>query len=195
MKNNYFNFEEKPSDPYEEKNLIPLDEQGSSTLENLPKRKILSISYLFLIKSILTKLEYKLIHSLKGKDSPYLVIKLLEEFSNLLQLLIQKDLSHKPFYLNSLSQIFILLEKSNHAMPQNSVWREEIEKIFKELDSYPQKMQFSFKHYLSNFAGFKWIPFPFMEMLHKLHLQAKAKPMNNLLRYWILMIDQIIHNK
>lgn len=54
------------------------------------------------------------------------------------------------------------------------------------IGSYPLGEEHSLGFYLSRFAGEKWLPFPFIELLSSLHTNKK------LLQEWICMIDALV---
>jgi len=60
-----------------------------------------------------------------------------------------------------------------------------IKKIIDEINDYPKNSEFTLGYYISEFAGYSWVPFPYMEMLQNLHLEDKKDPINSHLSHWI----------
>ncbi|NGX32738.1 MAG: hypothetical protein K1060chlam4_00788, partial [Candidatus Anoxychlamydiales bacterium] len=67
-----------------------------------------------------------------------------------------------------------------------------IKKIIDEINEYPKNSEFTLGYYISEFAGYSWVPFPYMEMLQNLHLEDKKDPINSHLSHWISIIDELL---
>lgn len=71
----------------------------------------------------------------------------------------------------------------------------QIRAFYDEIHSYPNTIQFSFGYYLSHYAGEEWIPFPYIEILRNLYLEAQTSKESSKLEKWIVEIDQMIKFK
>ena len=67
----------------------------------------------------------------------------------------------------------------------------QIRSFFDELHSFPDPQHFSLGYYLSEYAGEKWIPFPYMEMLRKLHQEYQTNAASSSLEKWMKEISDI----
>jgi hypothetical protein len=62
----------------------------------------------------------------------------------------------------------------------------------KELQHYPAHHEHSLGYYLTEYAGQKWLPFPYMEMLLKLHVLHKKDPQEGPLSLWSKALEEMI---
>ena len=127
-------------------------------------------------------------------------LKILEnDLSNIhkyFQELANKDLSQDITYLKKLSACwqsffnnFISVALNTHPIIL------QIRSFFDQLHSYPDTQHFSLGYYLTEYAGEKWIPFPFMEMLSNLHKEYQADADSSHLYKWMREIEDIIKFK
>ena len=116
----------------------------------------------------------------------------LSELSKYFQELGEKDLSQDVKYLKNLS--YCWREFLNHFIPvalnKHPVVL-QIRSFFDELHAFPDSQHFSLGYYLSEYAGEKWIPFPYMEMLRKLHEDYQSNIDSSHLNKWIKDISDI----
>ena len=68
----------------------------------------------------------------------------------------------------------------------------KIRTFIKELQHYPEHHEHSLGYYLTEYAGQKWLPFPYMEMIRNLHMYHKKNPENSLLSIWSKEIEEMI---
>ena len=61
-----------------------------------------------------------------------------------------------------------------------------------EINTYPKNSEFSLGFYLSEFAGYKWIPFPYINMLKDLHIEVQKKKENSHLSKWISTLNDLL---
>jgi hypothetical protein len=64
-----------------------------------------------------------------------------------------------------------------------------LEPFVNEVYSYPKDAPYSLGYYLTEHAGYKWIPAPFMEILLSLHFEYQKNKENSLLQKWIKTLD------
>ncbi len=68
----------------------------------------------------------------------------------------------------------------------------EIKEFQKALYHYPDKSDYSLAYYLTNYAGEKWLPFPFITMVRDLHIEHANRPNESLLNAWTKTLSKII---
>lgn len=120
---------------------------------------------------------------------------ILEQFKSLFQNLMMTDISQDYRYAEALSnnwhtllEIIELLE--NAKLPHPCLG--SLQLFVKKLFNYPQKRDHTMGYYLTEHTGEKWIPFPFMDILSKLHEDALIKKTKSTLHDWVLTLSKIL---
>lgn len=142
---------------------------------------------------------------IKGKEHSYLVrenhlAESLSSFRSLLVLLATKDVSHDPEFTQKLSERWHCVIDDLHSLTyfftkKNPELLSKIQFFIDQVDHYPPSGDHSLGYYFSQYAGKKWIPFPFMELLQTLHKQSIKLPKTNTLRNWLFLIDEILSSR
>jgi hypothetical protein len=112
--------------------------------------------------------------------------------------LIKEDVSRDPDYAQHLSQVWhqllnsvalveFLERKKNDVLTQ-------LKTLIDTFDHYPPKQEHSLSFYMTEFAGKEWLPFPFMEQLHRLYEDHQSHKKDSQLSHWISSIDLILSN-
>jgi hypothetical protein len=167
---------------------LPTEEQPPS-FEPEIKEDSLVIALLALLKKIINKL-------LNLKPPPFQEDPLyrdLQQLKKILESLAQKDLSQDKAFLNYFALIWLQCVK--HHKEINEEIAKKVDPVLKMISNYPPDAQFSLGYYLSQFAGHKWLPFPYMNLLQKLHLEFVEKKENSTLYTWIDQLNNIIQPK
>lgn len=115
----------------------------------------------------------------------------LIKIKKILEALSQKDLSEEKNFLHYFSLIWIQFIK--HRDSANKENANKVETFIKEVFNYPRNAEFSLGYYLSEFAGHKWTPLPYIEILKKLHFDYADKKENSTLEKWIRMLNQLLN--
>jgi hypothetical protein len=156
-----------------------------------------------------------------GSDKPFLVAYLLLMFRKILDLLGPERTDALPSALEgevrknllTVKAILQTLEREDRSQDApflnqlSTAWQKMLEHsllfrvatplairfkvLIKDIASYPEKQEHSLAYYLTEYAGHKWLPFPYMELVHQLHARHLRDPKSPLAR-WISMIDEII---
>ena len=71
--------------------------------------------------------------------------------------------------------------------------KDKLKILVKEIHSYPQNADHTLGIYLTENLGQNWLPFPFMQILYKLHEEAILNSNNSKLSSWIKKIEEIEH--
>ncbi|HSX37857.1 MAG TPA: hypothetical protein VLE95_03395 [Chlamydiales bacterium] len=106
------------------------------------------------------------------------------------EILMQEDRSQDAAFLSQLSDLWqSLLE---HAIQTNTPWAKGMIQLIKEIDSQPEEEEHTLGYYLEQCAGQKWLPFPYMDLIQKIHHDYRMSPSSSLLTRWVRMIEEIL---
>ncbi|MBN1915215.1 MAG: hypothetical protein JW769_04940 [Parachlamydiales bacterium] len=98
----------------------------------------------------------------------------------------QQDLSHDTDFLKEMSHHWLkLLRHFQSLSHQKNPLVDSFAKFIEETKNYPPQEKYSFGYYLSEYAGLKWTPFPYMDILKKLHRDFQMEGKNSQLAQWI----------
>lgn len=134
------------------------------SLELLDSKRLWTISWL---------MAQKIVDELNAVESPKelsFLINELKAFIKDLYLLKGADLSSDWRFCESLSSHFKKLTESIEGYPN---LLPQLKDFIAMIDKYPESEPHSLGYYLSLNAGAEWIPFPFMEILHRLHISSQ----------------------
>ncbi|MBM3184216.1 MAG: hypothetical protein FJZ64_02810 [Chlamydiae bacterium] len=119
---------------------------------------------------------------------------------NLLQLkasfeiMMQEDRSQDAFFLKNLSRLWqAILEQLIHFQMKGQLGK-KLKTLIKEIEKYPEHEEHTFGYYLDEFAGQRWLPFPYMELIQKMHHQHELDPSASPLTRWCQMIEDILRS-
>ena len=122
----------------------------------------------------------------------------LSAFKNILVDLAKKDVSRDPDYAQHLSQVWHQLLESVNLVEflgrKKTDVLAQIKTLIETFNQYPAKQEHSLGYYMTEFAGKEWLPFPFMEQLHRLYEDYLAHKKESQLFHWISSIDLILSN-
>ena len=119
-------------------------------------------------------------------------------FRKFLQTLANEDQSHNPDYTKQLAELWHnLIDDFNHVAQFEKKIPKELEKIKNLIDKlhhFPHGEDHTLGYYFAEYAGKDWLPFPFMEILQKLHEDYLATPQLSDLREWINLLNEVIES-
>jgi hypothetical protein len=185
-----------PIDPFEHAKVQKIKEIGSEEKKTplLPKpvTKRLFI-YLTFLQILSNALKF-----FKNNKKPKSIVKTpihqeLQTIKSSLEALMEKDLSQDTEFMNFFAFIWMkfLKDYSDYTLKNKDITN-LIQKLITEINAYPEKSEFTLGYYISEFAGYKWIPFPYMEILRNLHLENKKDPQNSNLKKWIDLLNSML---
>ncbi len=87
-----------------------------------------------------------------------------------------EDRSQDIEFLNRLSQLWQNVLEDALLLKRFSFLSKELKNLIDSIQHYPQKQQHSLGYYLAEYAGQKWLPFPFMELIQKIHTEHLQSP-------------------
>lgn len=107
----------------------------------------------------------------------------------ILQILANEDESHNPEFIQQLSEVW-------HNLSDDCIQIESDEKnIFtfvQKMESYPPNEDPSLGFYLREYVGKEWLPFPFMNILQRLHEERQQHPQESELNQWMTSLNTLI---
>ncbi len=119
----------------------------------------------------------------------------LEKLHTLLSLLCRKNKSKEPEYLEKLSSAWKSITDNCSSLLQAHAEDFSIELKMKELllsvNNFPKEADYKMGYYLSEGAGYEWLPVPFMHMLKDLHLEYQSHFESSQLSIWIEHIEAL----
>ncbi len=126
------------------------------------------------------------------------IIENLQNVKKLLQKLSKENLSNSPEFATALSNAWgVLLEDFDKVEILERKHLQEIASFRKMLDAiknYPPDSEHRFGFYLLQHAGKDWLPFPFIEILEKLHKEHLEDPKTSTLSRWFKLINKVMEN-
>lgn len=186
-----------PIDPFEHVKVqkteaIGQDEEAKTPLVQKPVIKKMFL-YLALLK-ILSNLLKIFRSPQKPKELDQTPIhQEIQSLKSSLDALKEDDLCQNTQFMNFFAFIWMkLLKDYPNYFFKNAEITSLINKLIQETNSYPKNSDFTLGYYISEFAGYKWIPFPYMEILRNLHLEHKKDPENSHLTLWTDLLDKIL---
>lgn len=64
--------------------------------------------------------------------------------------------------------------------------------FIQEVEKYPEGEMSTLGYYLSECAGLTWLPFPYMDLLQKLHQDYINNPAKSPLSHWCLCLEEAL---
>lgn len=186
-----------PIDPFERKKVVkPEEKQSKEESKKFKYKPVLKkmFVYLTVINLISKVLNYFKNNKTKSLENSSILNDLML-FQKSLHALMEKDLSKEAEFLNYLAYIWIkLLNDFNQFEIDNDKIKDKLKNFIYSIKNYPKNQEYTLGYYLSNLAGYKWVPFPYMEMLKNLHLENKKNPDSSNLAKWIEEINNLINS-
>lgn len=186
----------KPVDPFEHVKIAEVktateQEKNKKPLVQKPVSKKLFIyfSFLKILSNLLSKFTKKLPKDLDGTPLHKEILTIKKS----LKTLKETNLCQDSEFLNYFAFIWMkFLRDYDFYVLKNEKATKLIKKIIDEVNEYPKNSEFTLGYYISEFAGYQWVPFPYMEMLQNLHLEDQKDRVNSHLSRWISIIDELL---
>lgn len=164
-------------EPYKESRIDRIEEkkEEGKAPHKPPKKVNLAAALLTFIKNLLG--------FVGGSGKVLSLSENILKIKGLLNRLTKEDLSEDLDFLNDLA--FSWLDFVESAEKKG----EDIQLFLNEVYAYPAGAAFTLGYYLTEHAGYKWIPYPFMEIIRNLHEEYQNNPTNSKLQKWISILD------
>lgn len=108
------------------------------------------------------------------------------------EILKREDRSEDIQFLNHLSKLWQQVLEDALSFKRDSDLSARYKMLIKKIQRFPEDQVHTFGYYLSEYAGQKWIPFPYMEMIQKIHSEHEKNPDMSALTEWTAMIDRLL---
>ncbi len=187
-----------PIDPFEHVKIQKIEEIGKDeekekkALTQKPVTKKLFV-YLTLLKIFSNSLKiFK--NTKKPKEIDQTPIhQEIQTIKSSLEALKEKDLCQNTEFMNFFAFIWMkfLKDYDDYTLKSTEI-TSLIKKLISEINLYPKDTDFTLGYYISEFAGYKWIPFPYMEILQNLYLEYIKDPEKSHLKAWVDILDEIL---
>jgi hypothetical protein len=145
------------------------------------------------IASFLLQLFHKVVDFfLEGKahSSAALAKENLLKLKTSLEILKKEDRSQDMEFLSHLAKMWRQsLEDSLHFTNNETALK--FKTLAKKIQHYPENQTHTFGYYLAEYINPKWIPFPYMELIQKIHTEHENNPTSSSLAEWTNLIDEI----
>lgn len=110
---------------------------------------------------------------------------------NAFEALKQGDRSQDIRFLNELARVWNQsLEDSFSYEPGRA--SERFKELVHRILHYPENQAHTLGYYLTEYAGQKWVPFPYMELIQKIHSEYEKNPPSSPLTEWTLLLDDVL---
>ena len=95
-------------------------------------------------------------------------------------------------FLNSLSNLWHQMLEDVLRFRRQTALSVKMRTFIREFQHYPENQEHSLGYYLTEYAGQKWLPFPYMEMISRLYANHKKNPQTSLLTRWSSELEALI---
>lgn len=103
-----------------------------------------------------------------------------------------EDHSQDIPFLNRLSEIWHHALEISLRFKRTHAFSVAFQSFVRNIQNYPEGEEHTLGYYLSEYTGEKWLPFPYMELIQKIHEQYKSNPTESPLALWIQELDELI---
>lgn len=155
--------------------------QGDGGGEKPPKKGLAAYLLNLLKKTLDFLIESA---SEKPSDAPFLALK------QAFDVLKKEDRSEDVQFLKDLSLTWQMILEASLSFDSPI-----LKTLLKKIQNYPEWQEHTFGYYLIEYAGQKWIPFPYMELIEKLHEEHMKNPSGSALSEWTALIDELLSKR
>lgn len=116
----------------------------------------------------------------------------LLQLKSFFEILKKEDRSQDVPFLNQLSQTWHHTLENSLRLKRESAASSPFRSFLRDIQRYPPGAEHSFAYYLTEYTGQEWLPFPYMELIQKIHIEHQLQPTDSALNHWTQAIDQIL---
>ena len=188
----------KPEDPYEKYRVARLDADKRAKEEKEKKEEMKPTSsafiafFLYVLHRFLDLFEDVSGKALSSRDERDVRDNLLQ-IKILLEAMKQGDRSQDAPFLNRFSKLWHQALEDTLRFRKETPLADQFKEFIKDIDSYPGDQEYSLGYYLSEHARQKWLPFPYMDLILKIHNDHKKDPDSSALARWIREVDTLLN--
>lgn len=116
----------------------------------------------------------------------------LRALKSAFEILKREDRSEDIQFLHHLSKAWQDVLEDALNLQRDSVLSAEFKLLIKKIQRFPEHQAHTLGYYLSEYAGQKWIPFPYMELIQKIHSEHEKRSDVSALAEWTALIDRLL---
>lgn len=179
-------------DPYERYRVArEAQEREEHSPEPPNKKPHLAARLLALIKKTLESL-LKMTHRGENGEQEIPLQENLFNLKSAFNVLKREDRHQDVPFLNQLSDTWHrLLEQSLRYRRGDPIYAPLQDFLF-DIQNYPPSVEHSFAYYLTEYTGQQWLPFPYMDLIQKIHLDHQTNPKESALQRWTTQLDLLL---
>jgi len=179
-----------PQDPYERYRIVREQQDRDQGGKPPHKKPHLVAQILAMIKNAVESL----LHLTKRDSSGEIVASPQENLFRLktaFETLKIEDRNQDVPFLNNLSDIWHrLLEDSLQYQRSDPVYT-VFQHFLEDIQTYPPEEEHSFGYYLTEYTGQQWLPFPYMDLIHRIHSEYQNHPKSSALERWTRQLNEL----
>ncbi len=118
----------------------------------------------------------------------------LAQMRDLFESLKMEDHSQDASFLQRLSQVWMLLLDGVMQFSRRAVFAVRMQELIQSVQEYPEGQEHSLGYYLTEYAGQKWMPFPYMEIIRSLWADYQEHLEASRLSQWCRDLDEMINS-
>jgi len=180
-----------PNDPYHEYKVEQIEKESQEKEKSAPPKE--PHDYRLAILHVIWRNILKIFANAKKqtKFADPLCID-IEGLKALFRKLSQENVSKDLDFLNRLAFKWLeFIDSYNLLTPEEKDKLATLNQFVEEIYTYPKEAIYSLGYYLTEHAGYKWIPAPFMEILLSLHLEHQNNKDASHLAKWIRILEDV----
>lgn len=173
-------------------------EEQEAYVENLKRTVSPSAAFVSFFRKLMEILHLaKRRASVAQKDD--VLVEDLQKLKRLFSQLAERDQSENITFAQNLSDTWIAIsyhcESIESGDMKSGLDPQKIRALVRSIGKYPEGTEHNLGHYLKHHAGKDWLPFPFMELLKKLHRSVAVDGQKAHLVQWISSLNELIPGK
>ena len=118
----------------------------------------------------------------------------LTEMRDLFERIKMEDHSQDASFLQNLSQLWMRLLEDAMQFSRRSIFAVQMQALIESIQEYPEGQEHSLGYYLTEYAGQKWLPFPYMEIIRGLWADYQENLEASRLSQWCRDLDEMINS-
>ncbi len=182
-------------------NPIEADKQGKESYaieqEERKKRVTLYGAFLVFFNNLIDRFDTEADGSVRAMTEDELTGN-VKRFKNLLEILRDADQSESRNFYRQFSEAWIRLLQGvqvlSHTKRKGSIDSKKLSILMTDIDHYPPNEEHKLGYYLSEYAGERWLPLPFRDILKRLYADQAVNQQNSILSKWIELIEDILQS-
>lgn len=187
-----------PLDPYEkyrvealERDRLAKEEKQKKAPEEPKKEIALGAQLLLLFNKLVELFEEATERGLTPKAEKKIGENLFS-LKDSLEKMKREDFSQDSIFLGQVSQQWHQLLDDALKFKRSTPLAIRFIALIKSIESYPENSEHTLGYYLMEHAGKRWLPFPFMELVQKMHKDHQKDPYSSILTLWTAKIDELL---